>query len=84
MAHTWTNPYNAGGYEGPTVANGQTIQVSCRLQGSRVQDGNTWWYKIASSPWSDQYSVSADAFYNNGQTSGNLNGVYVDPNVATC
>jgi hypothetical protein len=24
-----------------------TIQVTCRAQGFRVADGNTWWYLIA-------------------------------------
>lgn len=43
------------------------------------------WYRIASSPWSNQLYVSADAFYNNGQTYGSLIGTpFVDPSVANC
>ena len=36
-------------------------------------------------PWNDSYYASADAFYNNGQTSGSLNGTpFVDPSVPVC
>lgn len=85
VAHTWTNHTNAGGTQGPSIAAGQTVQITCRLQGFRVADGNTWWYRIAESPWSNRYYVSADAFYNNGATSGSLHGTpFVDEKVATC
>jgi surface antigen len=85
VANTWTNYSNAGGVEGPQIANGQTVQITCRLTGFTVADGNTWWYRIASSPWNNGYYVSADAFYNNGATSGPLKGTpFVDTNVATC
>ena len=76
---------NAGGTEGPSVAKYQTVLMSCRLNGFKVADGNTWWYRIGSSPWSDTYYVSADAFYNNGATSGSLSGTpWVDTNVPVC
>ncbi len=85
VAHTWTNYSNAGGTEGPSISDGQTVQITCRLQGFTVSDGNTWWYQIASSPWSNTYYVSADAFYNDGATSGSLVGTpFVDTNVAPC
>jgi hypothetical protein len=62
-----------------------TIQIRCKIQGFRVADGNTWWYRIAQDPWNDNYYGSADAFYNNGQTSGSLIGTpFVDPNVPDC
>jgi hypothetical protein len=84
-AHTWTNYTNAGGYEGPTIPSNATVQIACRLTGFAVADGNTWWYRIASAPWSGNYYVSADAFYNNGQTSGSLKGTpFVDPAVGGC
>jgi hypothetical protein len=83
--HTWTNYTNAGGTEGPTVPSNATIQISCKLQGFRVADGDTWWYRIAQSPWNGTYYGSADAFYNNGQTSGSLHGTpFVDPSVPDC
>lgn len=85
LAHTWTNYTNAGGYEGPAIPSNATVQIACALTGFRVADGNTWWYRIASSPWNSTYYVSADAFYNNGQTSGSLIGTpFVDPAVPTC
>jgi hypothetical protein len=77
---------NAGGYEGPVIAKYQTVQIACEISnGFRVADGNTYWYKIASDPWNGNYWVSADAFYNNGATSGSLIGTpYVDPAVRDC
>jgi len=84
-AHTWTNYSNAGGVEGPTIPAYQTVQIACKVTGFRVADGNTWWYRIASTPWSNAYYVSADAFYNNGATSGPLKGTpFVDPAVPDC
>jgi hypothetical protein len=83
--NTWTNYTDAGGTQGPTIPIYTTVQVTCALQGFRVADGNTWWYQIASSPWNNTYYASADAFYNNGQTSGSLIGTpFVDPNVPLC
>jgi hypothetical protein len=85
VANTWTNYTNAGGYEGPQIGAFETVQIECALQGFKVADGNTWWYLIASSPWNQAYYVSADPFYNNGQTSGSLIGTpFVDPNVRLC
>jgi hypothetical protein len=83
--HTWTNYSNAGGTEGPTIPTHTSVQVTCVVQGFKVADGNTNWYRIASSPWDNAYYASADAFYNNGATSGSLNGTpYVDPKVPSC
>lgn len=85
VAHTWTNYTNAGGTEGPEIGSNASVKISCRLTGFQVADGNTWWYRISSSPWNDNYYVSADAFYNNGATSGSLHGTpFVDTNVPTC
>ncbi len=84
-ANTWTDYSDAGGTQGPTIPAYQTVQVTCAVQGFRVADGNTWWYRIASSPWDNNFYASADAFYNNGQTSGSLLGTpFVDPNVPVC
>jgi len=85
VTNTWTNYTNAGGAQGPSIATSESVQVTCKLQGFTVADGNTWWYRIASSPWSNEYYASADAFYNNGQTSGSLLGTpFVDPAVPNC
>lgn len=85
VANTWTNYSNAGGSQGPGIGSNQTVAISCKVGGFRVADGNTWWYRIAQAPWSNQYFVSADAFYNNGATSGSLHGTpYYDPAVPNC
>lgn len=85
VANTWTNYTNAGGQAGPRIARNQTVLVSCRLNGFQVANGNTWWYRIASEPWSNNFYVSADVFYNNGRTSGSLAGTpYVDERVPLC
>jgi cell wall-associated NlpC family hydrolase len=85
VVHTWTDYSNAGGNEGPEMPSNDTVQIACKLNGFTVADGNTWWYRIASSPWNNAYYGSADAFYNNGATSGSLLGTpFVDPNVPNC
>ena len=85
VTHTWSDWTNAGGVEGPTIPAVTTVQIACKLPGFRVADGNTWWYRIASSPWNGQFYVSADPFYNNGATSGPLLGTpFVDSAVRDC
>ena len=82
---TFSNYTNAGGTIGTRIAPYQTVQVSCKVQGFKVADGDPWWYRVASSPWNNQFYASSDNFYNNGQTSGSLNnGVVVDANVPDC
>ena len=83
--HTWTDYHSAGGSEGAMIHTGETVQVACKVTGYRVPDGDEWWYRIASSPWNGAYYATADAFYNNGQTSGSLEGsALVDPAVRDC
>lgn len=85
LAHTWTNYANAGGTQGPSIAAYTTVQVACKVPGFKVADGNTWWYRIASSPWNGTFYASADAFYNDGRTSGSLSGTpFYDPRVLNC
>jgi CHAP domain len=85
VTHTWSDYGDAGGTQGPSIPANDTVQISCKVTGFRVQDGNTWWYRIASSPWNNAYYASADAFYNNGQTSGSLVGTpFMDVNVPNC
>jgi hypothetical protein len=55
------------------------------VHGFTVQDGNSWWYLIDSRPWSRHYFVTADTFYNNGETSGSLRGsAFVDHAISGC
>jgi serine/threonine-protein kinase len=84
-SNTWTDYHTAGGAEGTYVQPFTTIQITCRLTGYTIpQDGNPWWYRIAQSPWNNQFYASADNFYNNGQTSGPPNSIFVDLNVPLC
>jgi cell wall-associated NlpC family hydrolase len=85
VVHTWSDYADAGGEEGPEIGSNSTVQIACKVTGFTVADGNTWWYRIASAPWNGNYYGSADAFYNNGQTTGSLLGTpFVDPNVPNC
>jgi hypothetical protein len=84
-AHTWTDYRSAGGTQGQSIQGGETVQVSCRVRGFEVADGNAWWYRLALNPWNNNYYVSADPFYNNGQTSGPLTETpFVDESVPEC
>jgi uncharacterized protein YwgA len=83
--HTFTDYSDAGDPQGPTIPSNTTVSVTCRVQGFAVADGDTWWYEIASSPWNNDYYASADPFYNNGQTSGSLDGTPAfDTSVPVC
>lgn len=85
VVHTWSDYADAGGSEGPEIPSNDTVQIACKINGFTVADGNTWWYRIASAPWNGDYYGSADAFYNDGATSGSLLGTpFVDPNVPNC
>ncbi len=85
VAHTWSDYTDAGGGESRDIEAHDTVQIACRLEGFTVADGNDWWYEIASPPWRDRFFASADAFYNNGATSGPLAGTpFVDPKVQLC
>jgi hypothetical protein len=83
--HTWTDYSTGGGTEGQNIGDNAGVQVSCKVTGLRVSDGNTWWYQIASSPWNGSYYASADAFCNDGSTCGTLSSTpYVDNAVPNC
>jgi hypothetical protein len=85
VTNTWTDYTNAQGTQCPSISPSQTVQIACKVGGFRVADGDTWWYRIASAPWNSQFYASADAFYNNGQTSGDLHGTpFVDATVPDC
>jgi hypothetical protein len=85
VAHTWADYQDAGGQQGPSIPPGESVFMACKIQGFTVTDGNTWWYRIQSPPWSSAFYVSADAFYNNGRTAGSLTGTpFVDPSVPDC
>jgi hypothetical protein len=84
-AQTFSNFVSAGGPFGVSLTSGQSVQVSCRVKGFKVQDGDVWWYRLSASPWDGKYYVSTDNFWNTSDTSGNpINGIYFDPKVKVC
>ncbi|MGO9750108.1 MAG: serine/threonine-protein kinase [Solirubrobacteraceae bacterium] len=85
LTHTWSDYADAGGAAGASIPTGTTVHVSCWIEGFKVDDGNKYWYRVASRPWSERYYASADAFYNDGATSGSLRGTpFLDPEVQQC
>lgn len=64
-ANTFTDPHNASGM-GIKIAPGQWVQVTCKLYDPTIVSSNPdgYWYKIASSPWNNQYWACANTFLN--------------------
>jgi len=84
-AHTWSDYRQAGGSAGVPLGPRQSVQVSCRVRGYVVPDGDPWWYRLESSPWNGNFYATSDAFYNQGSVSGPVdNGVVVDEHVPVC
>lgn len=69
--NTFTNYHNASGV-GPKVAAGQWVQVSCKVYDPTIQSVNPdgYWYRIATSPWSNQYYAPANNFLNGDPPQG--------------
>jgi hypothetical protein len=85
QSRTFGDFVNAGYPLGPTLNPGQAVQVSCRVRGFVVKDGDPWWYRLASPPWDGLYYATSDVFYNTPDASGNpINGVVVDTRVRVC
>lgn len=86
LTHTWSVYRTGGGEPGESIPTRTTVQVECKVRGLTLSsDGNPWWYRISEPPWNGRFYASADAFYNNGQTTGRLNnGVLVDGDVPNC
>jgi len=83
-AHTWADATQLTG-AGTPLGPRQSVQVLCRARGYIVQDGDPWWYRLASEPWNGRFYATSDAFYNNGATSGPVDtGVVVDEQVPVC
>jgi hypothetical protein len=63
--NTFTNYHNASGL-GPAIASGQWVQVSCKVYDPTIASVNPdgYWYRIASSPWSNSYYSPANTFMN--------------------
>lgn len=63
--NTFTNYHNASGM-GPRIDPAAYVQVSCKVYDPYIASVNPdgYWYRIASSPWNDQYYSPANTFMN--------------------
>lgn len=85
QSKTFADFVNAGYPLGAMLNPGQAVQVSCRVRGFVVNDGDPWWYRLTSPPWDGHYYATSDVFYNTPDASGNpINGVVVDTRVRVC
>ncbi len=64
-ANTFSDYHNASG-EGTFISPASTVQVSCKVYDPTIVSANPdgYWYRIASSPWNDQYYAVANTFMN--------------------
>jgi hypothetical protein len=82
QSKTFTDYLNAGYPSSALLKPRQVVQVSCRVRGFAVQDGDPWWYQLASPPRDRRHYVTSDVFYNTPSASGNpINGIVVDKRV---
>lgn len=63
--NTFQNPHNAAG-EGTPIESGMWVQVTCKVYDPTIISVNPdgYWYRIASSPWSNAYYSPANTFMN--------------------
>ncbi|HEV2889166.1 MAG TPA: hypothetical protein VGX28_02220 [Frankiaceae bacterium] len=63
--NTFKNYHNASDM-GPRIEPAQWVQVSCKVHDPYIQSVNPdgYWYRIASSPWNNQYYSPANTFMN--------------------
>jgi hypothetical protein len=82
--NTFTNYHNASG-QGPAIAAGQWVQVSCKVYDPTIRSVNPdgYWYRIASSPWNNAYYSPANTFMN-GDPYGGPYTHNTDFNVPNC
>jgi hypothetical protein len=65
-ANTFTNPDNASGMGPNKIPAAAWVQVSCKVYAPAIQSANPdgYWYRIASSPWNNDYYAVANTFMN--------------------
>ena len=69
--NTFTDYHNASG-EGTPIAPAAWVDVSCKVYDPTIASVNPdgYWYRIASSPWDDQYYAPANTFMNGDPWNG--------------
>lgn len=81
-ARTFLYPAKLNG-EGPRIDNHATVEVSCKIAAPSAGSVGTYWYRIASQPWNNQYYAPANSFLN-GDPVGGPYTHDVDENVPNC
>jgi hypothetical protein len=68
---TFSNYHNASG-QGQSIPASQVVQVSCKILDGTIRSVNPdgYWYRIASSPWNDNYYAAANTFLNGDPPNG--------------
>ena len=82
--NTFTDYHNASGM-GTPISAGQWVAVSCKVYDPTIASVNPdgYWYRIASSPWNNQYYSPANTFMN-GDPWGGPYTHNTDYNVVNC
>jgi hypothetical protein len=75
--------YEAAGEEGVEIGAFQSVEVGCKVFAPEIAsiEPEGFWYRIHSSPWSDEYYAAANAFLN-GANFGEA--IYTDTAVPDC
>lgn len=85
QSKTFADYVNAGDPLGAPLSPREAVQVSCRVKGFAVADGDPWWYRLVQPPWNGRYYATTDVFYNTPTPTGNpINGVVFDKRVPVC
>lgn len=68
---SFLNYHNASG-PGPRLASQQWVDVSCKVYDTTIASAlpGGYWYRIASSPWNNQYYATANSFWNGDPPGG--------------
>lgn len=82
-AKTFKDPRSLTG-PGQNIANGNRVQVSCKIASPSAASVGIYWYRIASPPWNNDYYSPANSFLNGGGLNGSPNDRDVDPAVPDC
>ena len=64
--NAFSNYHNASGFGPRKINPNEYVQVSCKVYDPYIQSVNPdgYWYRIASSPWDDNYYSPANTFWN--------------------
>jgi hypothetical protein len=82
-ARTYSKPHNLSG-EWQRIPNRTNVEVSCHITAPTVPSVGTYWYRIATPPWNNQYYSPANSFLNGDPPDGTAPTHAVDQTVPQC